>query len=175
MSLHTIHIRSERPDLLIEFDLPPGTHARIGASREAEVTLPLGGIPPFSCILGRFHDGRLYLADLDGALSRRVDPPAALPIPPYQFEIFQPHDGVAATTPPVVFIPPKKKPATLGIPTLVVGIVVVLGLVALIVSQCGQLPSAPLIPAQISPQLPPGKPAPTLPPAKSDPMSPPGR
>lgn len=99
MSIHTIHIRSENPDLLIEFDLPPGTHAKIGASPKAEITLPLGGIPPFSCTLGRFHDGRLYIADLDGALSGRVDLPAILTIPPYDFEVFQPFDAVEDATP----------------------------------------------------------------------------
>ncbi len=99
MSTHSIHIRSESPDLLVQFDLPPGTHARIGASPQAEVTLPLGGIPPFSCILGRFHDGRLYLAGMDGAISRRVDLPDVLPIPPYYFRLFKPADTVE-TAPP---------------------------------------------------------------------------
>ena len=93
MSAHTIHIRSESPDLLIEFELPPGTHGRIGASPQSEITLPLGGIPPFSCILGRFHDGRLYLADLDGAISRRFDLPGILSLPPYDFEVLQPYEA----------------------------------------------------------------------------------
>lgn len=92
MSPHEIHLRSDNPDLLIEFDLPPGTHAKIGASPKSEITLPLTGIPPFSCTIGRFHDGRLYLADLDGAISRRVDLPDILSIPPYQFTLFQPED-----------------------------------------------------------------------------------
>lgn len=99
MSIHTIHIRSENPDLLIEFDLPPGTHARIGASPQSEITLPLGGIPPFSGVIGRFHDGRLYLADLDGALSGRIDLPATLSIPPYHFAIFQPDEVVEDAAP----------------------------------------------------------------------------
>ncbi|MEO5712733.1 MAG: hypothetical protein ABIT37_04525 [Luteolibacter sp.] len=90
MANDTIHIRSEDPDLLIEFDLPPGTHGRIGASPASEITLPLGGIPPFSCVLGRFHDGRLYVADLDGAISSRLDLPATLGIGPYDFDVFQP-------------------------------------------------------------------------------------
>jgi hypothetical protein len=92
MSPHTLHIRSESPDLLIEFDLPPGTHAKIGASPKAEITLPLTGIPPFSCTLGRFQDGRLYLANLDGTISRRVDLPDVLPVPPYYFRLFHPVD-----------------------------------------------------------------------------------
>jgi hypothetical protein len=90
MSPHTLHIRSESPDLLIEFDLPPGTHAKIGASPQAEITLPLTGIPPFSCTIGRFQDGRLYLANLDGTLLRRVDLPDVLPVPPYYFRLFHP-------------------------------------------------------------------------------------
>jgi hypothetical protein len=105
MSIHTIHLRSETPELLIEFDLPPGTHARIGASPKAEVTLPLGGIPPFSCIMGRFHDGRLYLADLDEAISQRLDLPTTLLIPPYQFDVFHPEDQIEAieeTVPPPI-------------------------------------------------------------------------
>ncbi len=90
MSPHTLHIRSESPDLLIEFDLPPGTHAKIGASPKAEITLPLTGIPPFSCTLGRFRDGRLFMANLDGTISRRVDLPDVLPVPPYYFRLFHP-------------------------------------------------------------------------------------
>jgi hypothetical protein len=90
MSAHTLHIRTESPELLIEFELPPGTHASIGASPKAEITLPLTGIPPFSCMIGRFHDGRLYLADLDGTISRRVDLPDVLSIPPYYFRLFHP-------------------------------------------------------------------------------------
>jgi hypothetical protein len=101
MSPHAIHIRSEDPDLLIEFELPPGTHARIGASPKSEITLPLGGIPPFLCILGRFHDGRLYMADLDEAISRRVDLPDTLAIDRYHFTLFHPEDPeeVAAQPP----------------------------------------------------------------------------
>ncbi len=109
MSIHTIHIRSENPDLLIEFDLPPGTHATIGASPKSEVTLPLGGIPPFSCVIGRFHDGRLYLADLDGALSGRIDLPAILQIPPYHFEIFHPDDSAGNEPPPLEAAAPPKQ------------------------------------------------------------------
>ena len=90
MSSNSLHLRSESPDLLVEFDLLPGSHARIGASPQAEITLPLGGIPPFSCIVGRFHDGRLYLANLDGTISRGIDLPAVLTIPPYDFAVFQP-------------------------------------------------------------------------------------
>jgi len=96
MSLENrLHLQSEELDLLIEFDLPPGTHATIGASPNSEITLPLTGIPPFSCILGRFHDGRVFLADLDVSVARRVDLPDILSIPPYQFVIFHPTEPEA--------------------------------------------------------------------------------
>jgi hypothetical protein len=101
MSSNTIHIKSENPDLLIEFELPPGTHALIGASPKSEITLPLGGIPPFCCTLGRFHDGRPYLANLDGTIERRVNLPDLLEIPPYEFVIYQPE-------------PPEESPAETG-------------------------------------------------------------
>ncbi len=91
MSLENrLYLQSEDPDLLIEFDLPPGTHATIGASPKSEITLPLTGIPPFLCILGRFQDGRMFLADLDASLARRVDLPDFLSIPPYQFVLYHP-------------------------------------------------------------------------------------
>lgn len=108
MSLHTIHILSESPDLLIELELAPGTHARIGASPAAEITLPLGGIPPFSCILGRFHDGRLFIANLDNSIARRIDLPATLSLPPYDFLIFQPEIETENPAPSLVIAPPVK-------------------------------------------------------------------
>ena len=92
MSPHAIHIRSYSPDLTVEFDLPPGTHARIGASPAAEVTLPLTGIAPIWCTIGRFLDGRLFLADNDGAIIQRIDLPTDLSLPPYRFVFFQPGD-----------------------------------------------------------------------------------
>lgn len=91
MSLENrLHLQSEDPDLLIEFDLPPGTHATIGASPKSEIALPLTGIPPFSCILGRFQDGRVFLANLDFTVARRVDLPDLFSIPPYQFTLYHP-------------------------------------------------------------------------------------
>lgn len=134
MSPYTIHLRSENPELLVEFDLPPGTHARIGASPQAEITLPLGGIPPLSYIVGRFHDGRLYLADLDGAISRRLDLPGLLSLPPYQFEIFQPDD--ASNEVPESSVG-KKKPPVSKVVSVVAMAVIVLGVAALVaVGQC---------------------------------------
>lgn len=91
MSLENrLHLQSEDPDLLIEFDLPPGTHATIGASPKSEITLPLTGIPPFSCILGRFKDGRVFMANLDFTVARRVDLPDFFAIEPYQFALYHP-------------------------------------------------------------------------------------
>ncbi|RYD43037.1 MAG: hypothetical protein EOP85_10605 [Verrucomicrobiaceae bacterium] len=93
MSLENrLHLQSEDPDLLIEFDLPPGTHATIGASPKSEITLPLTGIPPFSCILGRFQDGRVFMANLDFTVARRVDLPDFFSIPPYQFALYHPDE-----------------------------------------------------------------------------------
>lgn len=112
MSSHTLHIRSESPDLLIEFDLLPGTHAKIGASPKAEITLPLTGIPPFSCTIGRFQDGRLYLANLDGTISRRVDLPDVLAVPPYYFRLFHPVEPDPEAPEPVA---PSKATSRSGI------------------------------------------------------------
>ncbi|MEO5912819.1 MAG: hypothetical protein ABIS50_01205 [Luteolibacter sp.] len=107
MSLENrIHLQSEDPDLLIEFDLPPGTHAVIGASPKSEITLPLTGIPPFSGILGRFQDGRLFIAELDHSVARRVDLPDYFSIPPYQFVLFHPAEPEA-----VVEAGPESKPS----------------------------------------------------------------
>lgn len=49
-----------------------------------------------SSTLGRFHDGRLYLANLDGTICRRVDLPDTLSIPPYDFQLFLPEVAEAA-------------------------------------------------------------------------------
>ena len=93
MSLENrLHLQCEDPDLLIEFDLPPGTHATIGASPQSEITFPLTGIPPFLCILGRFQDGRVFIADLDGSVNRSVYLPDTLSFPPYQFVLFHPDE-----------------------------------------------------------------------------------
>lgn len=94
MSLHTIHLRSYSPDLLVEFDLPPGTHARIGASPEAEISLPLSEFGAFPCTIGRFQDGRLYLANSDGTIERRLDLPSTVSFPPYEFHVFHPEEPV---------------------------------------------------------------------------------
>lgn len=100
MSLeHRLHLQSEDPDLLIEFDLPPGNHATIGASPKSEITLPLTGIPPFSCILGRFKDGRVFLADVDGCVAHHVELPDKLSIPPYQFTLYHPAEPEAVAEP----------------------------------------------------------------------------
>ncbi len=93
MSEHTIQLRSYSPDLLIEFDLLPGTHARLGASPAAEVTIPFSELAPFICTVGRFSNGRLFLADVDGAISQRLDLPATLSLPPYRFVVVHPDES----------------------------------------------------------------------------------
>lgn len=159
MSDHAIHILSYSPDLLVEFDLPPGTHARIGASPKAEVTLPLTGIPPFSYMIGRFLDGRLFLADPNGVILRRIDLPATLSLPPYQFIILDPADSARTATAPEASIE-GKEPGPLKILSLALGVVAVLALAALVaVSQCGRPASDPRS-AQPVPSAQAGKPTP---------------
>lgn len=92
MSAHSINLRSENPALLVEFRLPPGSHARIGAAMNAEISLPLAGLAEYVCMIGRCAEGRIYLADPDGKNQRIVELPAVLPLPPYQFVVFQPAD-----------------------------------------------------------------------------------
>lgn len=141
MSPNTIHLRSADPELLVEFDLPPGTHARIGASPQSEITLPLGGIPPFSCIIGRFHDGRLYLADLDESISRRLDLPGLLSLPPYRFDVFQPEDADADLQAQTGN--GRKKVAVSKIVSAGAVVVIVLGAAALFtLNRCGLTPVA---------------------------------
>ena len=53
MSTHAIHLRSDNPSLLVEFNLQPGTHARIGASPVAEISLPLAGLADIAGVIGR--------------------------------------------------------------------------------------------------------------------------
>lgn len=138
MSTNTIRLRSYSPDLLVEFDLPPGTHARIGASPQSEISLPLTGIPPFSCMIGRFQNGRLFLADLDGAVSRRVDLPDELSLPPYRFSILDPADSTEIAPLPAASSD-RKESEPLKILPLALGAVAVLGVAAVIaVSQCGK-------------------------------------
>ncbi len=116
MSLENrLHLQSTDPDLLIEFDLPPGTHATIGASPKSEITLPLTGIPPFLCILGRFQDGRVFLADLDFGVTRRVDLPDFLHLPPYQFTLLHPAEAQPEPAPesePVSGTPSESNPSS---------------------------------------------------------------
>src|SRR6478736_2532040 len=94
MSLYAVQLRSYSPDVLVEFDLPPGSHARIGGSEDAEVTLPLENIAPVLCTLGRFQDGRMYMADTDGAISQRVDLPTTLSFPPYRVIVTNPGEAI---------------------------------------------------------------------------------
>jgi hypothetical protein len=171
MSPNAIHLRSYSPDLTVEFDLPPGTHARIGASPASEVTLPLTGIAPFWCTIGRFQDGRLFLADPNGLILRRFDLPETLPLPPYQFVFFNPADAPPEPPPQPISVEPNK-PASLKFLAVATGALVG-GVVAaaIAVSQCGK-------PASVPPPAPPtsksalpqaGKPTPAPAPTTKDP------
>ncbi len=151
MSPHAIHLRSYSPDLKVEFDLPPGTHARIGASPASEVTLPLTGIAPFWCTLGRFQNGRLFLADPNGLILRRIDLPETLSLPPYQFEVFNPADVPADVPQPGTAVGQDEPAPRKFIPLATAALVVVIAAAVFAVNQCGK-------PA---PQL-------TLPPAHAD-------
>jgi hypothetical protein len=162
MSTNAIYLRSYSPDLVVEFDLPPGTHARIGASPKAEVTLPLTGIPPFSYTIGRFQNGRLFLAEPDGLILRRVDLPDTLSLPPYRFIVADsPGPGELASQPGG---PGEgKKHGPLKILPLAFGAVIVMASVALFaVSQCGKSATKPRselpVPTRTVPAAPPGKP-----------------
>lgn len=151
MSPHAIHLRSYSPDLKVEFDLPPGTHARIGASPASEVTLPLTGIAPFWCMIGRFQDGRLFLANPDGLILRRIDLPETLSLPPYKFVVFHPDDAPPEPPQPAAPIEPSK-PAPLNfLPLAMVALVGGVVAAAIAVSQCGKpatvAPPAPVIKA----------------------------
>ncbi|MES2920325.1 MAG: hypothetical protein V4819_02190 [Verrucomicrobiota bacterium] len=165
MSAHAIHLRSYSPDLKVEFDLPPGTHARIGASPASEVTLPLTGIAPFWCMIGRFQNGRLFLADPNGLILRRFDLPETLSLPPYQFVFYNPADAPPEPPPQPITVEPKK-PVPLKMLSLVTGIIVVAALAAVFaVGQCGKpvtvTPPAPPAPKQAPPPV--GKPTPVTP------------
>ena len=143
MSPHAIHLRSYSPDMKVEFDLSPGTHARIGASPASEVTLPLTGIPPFWCTLGRFQDGRLFLADPNGLILRRFNLPETLSLPPYQFEVFNPADAPPEPPPQPITVEPAK-PVQLRFLSVATGVIVVGAVAAaLAVGQCGKTATVP--------------------------------
>ncbi|RYD18091.1 MAG: hypothetical protein EOP88_23810 [Verrucomicrobiaceae bacterium] len=103
MSAHSITLRSDNPPMVVEFELPPGSHARIGSAEDAEIRLPLAGMAAHACRLGRLADGRIYLADPSGGNQRFIGLPAAIPLPPYQFVAFQPEaEAAPAVTPAAV-------------------------------------------------------------------------
>ena len=143
MSPHAIHLRSYSPDLKVEFDLPPGTHARIGASPASEVTLPLTGIAPFWCMMGRFQDGRLFLADPNGLILRRIDLPETLSLPPYQFEVFNPADAPLDVPQPEIS-EASSQPTSLKFRSLATAALVLMAVVAAFaVNQCGKTATVP--------------------------------
>ncbi len=110
MYSHAIHLRSDSPALLVEFNLPPGTHARIGVSPTAEISLPLAGLADFAGVIGRTPEGRIYHADPDGENLRHIELPAALSLPPYQFVVFRPaHQSETSPAKTALLQPPKKQ------------------------------------------------------------------
>lgn len=98
MSPHSINLRSDNPAVLVEFDLPPDTHATIGAALNAEISLPLAGLAEIAGMIGRTREGHLYLSDPDGENMRFIELPAAIPLPPYCFVAFHPSAAATQTT-----------------------------------------------------------------------------
>lgn len=109
MSPYSIHLRSDNPTLLVEINLSPGTHARIGASEFAEISLPLAGLPDFAGMIGRTPEGRIYHADPDGENRHHIQLPGALALPPYQFVVFQPSPPAEALPAKTQFLQGGKK------------------------------------------------------------------
>ena len=168
MSAYSINLRSENPALLVEFNLPPGSHARIGAASDAEISLPLAGLADYAGMLGRDMAGRVYLADPDGAGQRFVELPAALPLPPYQFVVFHPANEVEKLPPPATHS--RGKSARRFVPAAIIAAVVT-GLAALIILDQSRKPAA----AHAKPQVPAASitppPAATAPEPKETPKS----
>ena len=135
MSAHTINLRSENPALLVEFILLPGTHARIGAALNAEVSIPLAGLAEIAVRIGCDPGGRLYVADPDGENPRFIDLPADLPLPPYQFVILHPAAQVEMIPAPTTRLKPapvEKPPSRKILPVAAIA-AAVLALASLIV------------------------------------------
>ncbi len=174
MSEHTINLRSDNPALLVEFNLPPGTHARIGAALDAEVSIPLAGLAAYAGLIGRTPEGRLYLSDSGGEDERFIELPAAFPLPPYHFVVFHPAEPVA----PVVFAaaPARRKiSARFQVIAGVATAAAVLTVSALVILNRPNKPATAGQPAQqatlpATPQSQPGNPAPAPPtPTPADP------
>jgi S1-C subfamily serine protease len=153
MSAHSIHLRSENPSLLVEFNLPPGSHARIGAALDAEISLPLASLAEYVCIIGCTPVGRLYVSDTDGGNQRYMELPAALPLPPYQFVIFHPADAVEKMPTSTVGLKdamPLGKAFRRFVPAVIIAAAVI-GLTALIILNQSKKPTAtPLRPQATS-------------------------
>ena len=71
-------------NLTVEFSLRPGEYARIGASHEMEITLPMTGLRDEECRLSRDDAGTLWLSLPGGG---RVKSPGGFDAGPYFFEI----------------------------------------------------------------------------------------
>jgi len=121
MSKYSLTLRSDHPSLVVEFNLPPGTHARIGADSDAEICLPLAGLADVACEIGRDSLDRVYVSDSNGDARHFLQLPAVLPLPPYQFVLFHPAtDQVPAAVPQIAVVEknPFSKRAILGIAAL---------------------------------------------------------
>jgi S1-C subfamily serine protease len=112
MSPHAINLRSDSPALLVEFNLPPGTHARIGASPAAEISLPLAGLADFAGMIGRTPEGSIYHADPDGGNLHHIQLPGALALPPYQFVVFHPAPPIEVLQAKTTLLQPGRKKLT---------------------------------------------------------------
>jgi S1-C subfamily serine protease len=174
MSEYSINLRSETPALLVEFNLQPGTHARIGSSSDAEIFLPLAGLVDFVCMIGRTCDGSLYVSEADGSDRRHIELPAALPLHPYQFVIFHPADPLEANLMPAAITPAKRVPVRKILSVAGVALAV-LALVGVIVLNSGRkstaanpTPQAPAAPPAAAPITPPAPPQPQIESAEPD-------
>ena len=175
MSDHIINLRSENPSLLVEFDLLPGTHARIGSSPDAEIFLPLAGLAEFVCKIGRTAEGKIYISEPDGENPRFHELPAALPLSPYQFVVFHPTSDKektsSATARLQVAQSQRGKAARRFIPAAIVAAVVIV-LACLIVINQARTPAATSPKAQAATIDPEPAPAPPSPAAVEKPSQP---
>jgi S1-C subfamily serine protease len=73
--------------------------------------LPLVGLEDFVCILGRSSEGKIYVSDSDGGNQRYLNLPAVLPLPPFQFVVFQPveEENTPITATNVIVAQPRGK------------------------------------------------------------------
>ncbi len=175
MTPHSLNLRSEDPALLVEFHLRPGTHATIGASSDAEITLPLTGLADFACKIGCTQGGAFYVSAPDGSNLRPIHLPAALTLQPYHFVIFHP-EGATHSAP----LDETSKPSAVNKALVVVGVSLALVIAAaFFILQQRQKPAPTssvvnMTPAAQStvPPLTPAPPTPAVPIASGPPAKP---